>query len=120
MLGLVWDDVDLAAGVFHIRAQLSRAHRGAPARRGAPKTPASVRDVPLVPQLARLLSAKVDRRRARSRLNAGAARSIVRPTARRSNFGEGVDRPVDECEQVILAVALLPEIEGDADGCEQR
>jgi hypothetical protein len=77
MLGLVWDDVDLAAGVFHIRAQLSRAHRGAPARRGAPKTPASVRDVPLVPQLARLLSAKVDRRRAHSRLNAGAARSMT-------------------------------------------
>jgi integrase len=57
LLGLVWDDVDFAAGVIHVRAQLSRAHRGAPARRVAPKTPASVRDVPLVPQLARLLSA---------------------------------------------------------------
>jgi integrase len=39
MLGLVWDDVDFAAGVIHVRAQLSRAHRGAPARRVAPKTP---------------------------------------------------------------------------------
>jgi integrase len=57
MLGLVWDDIDLAAGVIHVRAQLSRAHRHAPARRVAPKTPASVRDVPLVTQLARLLSA---------------------------------------------------------------
>jgi integrase len=57
LLGLVWDDVDFAAGVIHVRAQLSRAHRGAPARRVAPKTPASVRDVPLVPQLARLLNA---------------------------------------------------------------
>jgi integrase len=57
MLGLVWDDVDFAAGVIHIRAQLSRAHRGAPAQRVAPKTPASLRDIPLVPQLARLLSA---------------------------------------------------------------
>jgi integrase len=57
MLALVWDDVDFAAGVIHVRAQFSRAHRGAPARRIAPKTPASVRDVPLVPQLARLLSA---------------------------------------------------------------
>jgi len=57
MLGLVWDDVDFAGGVLHLRAQLSRAHRGAPARRVAPKTPASVRDVPLVPQLARLLNA---------------------------------------------------------------
>ena len=57
MLGLVWDDIDFAAGVIHVRAQLSRAHRGAPAKRVAPKTPASVRDVPLVAQIARLLSA---------------------------------------------------------------
>jgi Phage integrase family/Phage integrase, N-terminal SAM-like domain len=41
MLGLVWDDVDFAAGVIHVRAQLSRAHRGLPARRVPPKTPAS-------------------------------------------------------------------------------
>jgi integrase len=61
MLGLVWDDVDFEAGVIHVRAQLSRAHRGAPARRVAPKTPASVRDVPLVAQLARLLSAHKQR-----------------------------------------------------------
>src|SRR5215216_6756478 len=57
LLGLVWDDVDFAAGVIHVRAQLSRAHRGAPAQRVAPKTPASGRDVPLVAQLARLLNA---------------------------------------------------------------
>jgi integrase len=55
LLGLVWDDVDLVAGVIHVRAQLSRAHRGAPARRVAPKTPAAIRDVPLVPQLAEML-----------------------------------------------------------------
>jgi len=69
MLGLVWDDVDFAAGVIHVRAQLSRAHRSQPARRVAPKTAASVREVPaasvrevpLVPQLANLLSA--DRQR---------------------------------------------------------
>jgi integrase len=57
MLGLVWDDVDFAAGVIHVRAQLSRAHRAAPARRVPPKTAASVRDIPLVVQLARLLAA---------------------------------------------------------------
>ena len=39
MLGLVWDDVNFAAGVIHVRAQLSRAHHDAPARRVAPKTP---------------------------------------------------------------------------------
>jgi integrase len=56
LLGLIWDDVDFAAGLVHVRAQLSRAHRGEPARRVAPKTAASVRDVPLVAQLARFLA----------------------------------------------------------------
>jgi integrase len=57
LLGLVWDDVDLAVGVIHVRAQLSRAHRGVPARRVEPKTPAAIRDVPLVAQLADTLRA---------------------------------------------------------------
>ena len=57
LLGLVWDDVDFDAGVIRVRAQLSRAHRGAPARRVPPKTAASVRDIPLVAQLAQLLAA---------------------------------------------------------------
>lgn len=57
LLGLVWDDVDLPGGMLHVRAQLSRAHRGAPARRVPPKTPSSVRDVPLAAQLVRLLEA---------------------------------------------------------------
>jgi integrase len=81
MLGLVWDDVDFAAGVIHVRAQLSRAHRGAPARRVAPKTPASVRDVPLVPQLARLLGAH----RQRGRFARGA--DWVFATARGTPYG---------------------------------
>jgi integrase len=55
LLGLVWDDIDPAAGVIRVRAQLSRAHRGVPARRVAPKTPAAIRDVPLVAQLAAVL-----------------------------------------------------------------
>jgi len=57
LLGLVWDDIDFATGVVHVRAQLSRAHHGEPSHRVAPKTAASVRDVPLVAQLARLLAA---------------------------------------------------------------
>jgi integrase len=57
LLGLIWDDVDFAAGVIRVRAQLSRAHRGAPATRVPPKTAASNRDVPLVAQLAGLLIA---------------------------------------------------------------
>jgi integrase len=51
LLGLTWADIDFAAGLIRVRAQLSRAHRGEPARRVDPKTPASMRDVPLVPQL---------------------------------------------------------------------
>lgn len=57
LLGLIWDDIDFASGLVHLRAQLSRARRGEPARRVPPKTPASVRDIPLVVQLSRLLAA---------------------------------------------------------------
>ena len=81
MLGLVWDDVDFAAGVIHVRAQLSRAHRGAPARRVATKTPASVRDIPLVPQLVRLLSAH------RQRSPSARGEEWVFATARGTPFG---------------------------------
>jgi integrase len=51
LLGLIWADIDFAAGLIRVQAQLSRAHRGEPARRVAPKTAASVREVPLVSQL---------------------------------------------------------------------
>ena len=81
MLGLVWDDVDFDAGVIHVRAQLSRAHRGAPARRVAPKTAASVRDIPLVAQLARLLAAH----KQASRFARG--EDWVFATARRTPYG---------------------------------
>jgi integrase len=37
MLGLVWADVDFAAGLIHVRAQLPRARRDAPAKRVAPQ-----------------------------------------------------------------------------------
>jgi integrase len=56
LLGLIWEDIDLAAGVLRVRAQLSRAHRDASATRVPPKTPASVREAPLVAQLARVLA----------------------------------------------------------------
>jgi integrase len=81
LLGLVWDDIDFAAGVIHVRAQLSRAHRGEPARRVAPKTAASVRDIPLVAQLARLLVAH----RQASRFAGGA--DWVFATARGTPYG---------------------------------
>jgi integrase len=52
LLGLVWSDLDLDGGELHVRAQLSRAHRGTPAKRVELKTPTAYRDVPLAPQLA--------------------------------------------------------------------
>jgi integrase len=55
LLGLIWDDIDCGGGAVHVRAQLSRAHSDAPARRVAPKTPSSLRQIPLAPQLAAIL-----------------------------------------------------------------
>jgi integrase len=55
LLGLIWDDVNLVSGSVHVRAQLSRAHHDAPARRVAPKTPSALRQIPLAPQLAAVL-----------------------------------------------------------------
>jgi integrase len=63
LLALTWADIDFQAGVVGVRAQLSRAHVGAPARRIAPKTRAAVRNIPLAPQLATVLA----RERARAR-----------------------------------------------------
>jgi integrase len=55
VLGLSWADVDFAAGVVHVRHQLARGRRGVPPHRIAPKTRASVREIPLLPQLAAVL-----------------------------------------------------------------
>jgi integrase len=55
LLGLTWADVDLVAGLIHVRCQLSRARVDKPARRVRLKTQAAVRDIPLLPQLAALL-----------------------------------------------------------------
>src|SRR6266498_1903639 len=55
VLGLSWEDVDFAASVIHVRHQLARGRRGVPPHRIRPKTPASVREIPLLPQLAAVL-----------------------------------------------------------------
>jgi integrase len=55
LLGLIWQDIDIAGGSIHVRAQLSRAHRGRPAKRVVPKTRAGVRRIPLSSQLAAVL-----------------------------------------------------------------
>jgi integrase len=51
LLGLQWSDFDLDEGELHVKAQLSRAHRGIPSKRVGLKTAAAHRDVPLTPQL---------------------------------------------------------------------
>lgn len=55
LLGLTWGEVDFEQGLIRVRYQLSRARKDAPARRVRLKTSASVRDVPLLPQLASVL-----------------------------------------------------------------
>jgi integrase len=57
LLGLTWDDVDLVGGCIDVRAQLSRAGAGKPARRVAPKTASAFREIPLAPQLTGVLRA---------------------------------------------------------------
>jgi integrase len=54
-LGLVWADVDFAQGVIRVQAQLSVPRAGEPGRRVKTKTPASVREIPLIDQLAHQL-----------------------------------------------------------------
>jgi integrase len=60
LLGLTWDDIDLPRATLQVRAQLSRASRGAPARRVPPKTAAARREIPLAPPLVKLLRAHKD------------------------------------------------------------
>jgi integrase len=55
LLGLIWDDLDLATGSVHVRAQLSRANAATPAKRVPPKTPSALRQIPLAPQLTTML-----------------------------------------------------------------
>lgn len=55
MLGLSWEDLDFHAGIIRVRHQLARGRRGVPPYRIPPKTRASVREIPLLPQLAAVL-----------------------------------------------------------------
>ena len=57
VLALSWDDVDFAAGLIQVRHQLARGRRGVPPHRIPPKTRASLREIPLLPQLAAVLRA---------------------------------------------------------------
>ena len=56
-LGLVWSDIDLQAGELHVRKQLSRASKDAPAKRVQLKTRRSFRRVPISKALDEILRA---------------------------------------------------------------
>jgi integrase len=56
ILGLRWGRVDFDAGVIYVREQLQRPRDGEQPTVNRPKTPASVRDVVLLPQLAAALA----------------------------------------------------------------
>jgi integrase len=102
VLGLSWDDVDFAAGVVHVRHQLARGRRGVPPHRIPPKTRASVREIPLLPQLAAVLR---EHKRG-SRFTSGSDyvfatgngtpflhHNVSKRVLRRAATGAGLDRP---------------------------
>jgi integrase len=102
VLGLSWDDVDFAAGVVHVRHQLARGRRGVPPHRIPPKTRASVREIPLLPQLAAILR----QHRHSSRLTRGCDyvfatgngtpflhHNVSKRVLRRAATSAGLDRP---------------------------
>jgi integrase len=102
VLGLNWDDVDFAAGVIHVRHQLARGRRGVPPHRIPPKTRASVREIPLLPQLAAVLR----QHKRGSRFTSGSDyvfttrngtaflhHNVSKRVLRRAATGAGLDRP---------------------------
>ncbi len=101
VLGLSWDDVDFAAAVIHVRHQLARGRRGVPPHRIPPKTRASIREVPLLPQLAAVLrqhkrSSRFSRGSdyvfATSRGTAFLHHNVSKRVLRRAAIGAGLDR----------------------------
>lgn len=54
--GLMWSDVDLAAGVIHVRRHVVTDQSGKPELKEGAKTAAGVRDVPIPPSLAAFLT----------------------------------------------------------------
>jgi integrase len=102
VLGLSWADVDFAGGVVHVRHQLARGRRGVPPHRISPKTRASVREIPLLPQLAAVLR----QHKRDSPFTAGSDyvfatahgtpflhHNVSKRVLRRAAIGAGLDRP---------------------------
>jgi integrase len=102
VLGLSWADVDFVAGVIHVRHQLARGRRGVPPHRISPKTRASVREIPLLPQLAAVLrehkrgsrfTAESDYVFATANGTPFLHHNVSKRVLRRAATGAGLDRP---------------------------
>jgi integrase len=102
VLGLTWADVDFAAGVIHVRHQLARGRRGVPPHRIPPKTRASIREIPLLPQLAAVLrqhkrstpfNGRLDYVFATAHGTAFLHHNVSKRVLRRAAVDAGLDRP---------------------------
>jgi integrase len=93
-LGLRWADVDFVERELSVTGQLSLATRGRPARIVAPKTRASLRNVPLFPALERVLTERLAAELAAGRGQAGDFVFCTRrgqPLSQRNVAGRGVE-----------------------------
>jgi integrase len=102
VLGLSWGDIDFADGSVHVRHQLARGRRGVPPHRIPPKTRASVRKIPLLPQLAAVL--RLHKRRSHFTAESDYVfatahgtpflhHNVSKRVLRRAATGAGLDRP---------------------------
>ena len=102
VLGLSWGDIDFADGSIHVRHQLARGRGGVPPHRIPPKTRASVREIPLLPQLAAVL--RLHKRRSHFTAESDYVfatahgtpflhHNVSKRVLRRAATGAGLDRP---------------------------
>jgi integrase len=102
VLGLSWGDIDFAHGSVYVRHQLARGRHGVPPHRISPKTRASVREIPLLPQLAAVLrehkrgsrfTAESDYVFATAHGTAFLHHNVSKRVLRRAASDAGLDRP---------------------------
>lgn len=117
-LGLRWGDVELVEGVLHVRGQLAPLRAGEPPRIVPPKTPRSVRTVPLLPRLREALSELyagepdeelVLRTRRGTPLQRHNAARTIREAAARAKLGHVTPHTLRRTTGTALSAARVPE-----------
>lgn len=83
ILGLQWQDIDLEAGVIHVRRAVRRGYEGV--ELAPPKTQAGSREIPIGPEMAAYLRAHRDSQRARA-AEAGILHTETRPVCIYDDF----------------------------------